>query len=452
MSESIQPNTTLLPVQIGALGSPFGGQFQALANAIADRLIIYLPTGASFWIDSVLPTANIGPGFLNGTDLYVWDAATGQYVNYLTNSGVVISAFPKLSFWYFSPTITNDPAANGNSLLAAYALAKASTPGGIPLSATNRAVVLVPPSGYNLGTQSLLMDAQFVDLIGMSTAAADQYIYSNVGVASSGVIIQTANDVKIHNISINNTNTTYSGTSDSTFPAAYFPSTTLALTEVKNCIFAADGTHTRCSRISIEYAGKYTGVVGGSGLFNDSASGTFVDCIGNGTGCFGGSGSASGTFINCKTSYDTTGSDHCFGFTFSGLAVGCIANGGSFGQGAGMSGTLISCSGGAFDKSLAGAIGVRYAAAVGLGRFENIRFVASTGSGGNNDAIQFSDVSNSPCIKNCEFIAQGTGKSLFASSPLTVRAYGNNVGNTAKDASITLVPAAGTYFSAAGVT
>src|SRR5262245_49574459 len=69
--------------------------------------------------------------------------------------------------------VTKSAATNGLRLKAAYGAAKASLPNGNPLAANNRAVVLVPPGRYDLGDGQLLMDTDFVDLIGVSTARDD---------------------------------------------------------------------------------------------------------------------------------------------------------------------------------------------------------------------------------------------------------------------------------------
>jgi len=64
-------------------------------------------------------------------------------------------------------------AGNGAALIAAYARAKLMTPNGAALSATNRALVLVPPGVYDVGTTRLEIDTDFVDVEGFGVCRAD---------------------------------------------------------------------------------------------------------------------------------------------------------------------------------------------------------------------------------------------------------------------------------------
>jgi len=59
---------------------------------------------------------------------------------------------------------TGTDADRGNALATAYTTAKSLTPNGRPLSAENRATVLIPPGGY-LRTTNITLDAEFVDLV-----------------------------------------------------------------------------------------------------------------------------------------------------------------------------------------------------------------------------------------------------------------------------------------------
>jgi hypothetical protein len=95
---------------------------------------------------------------------------------------------------YLTVQTTANPVTNGFNLLAAYNDAAVSTPHGAALSATNRATVLVPPGRYDLGADCLWLGTEYVDVVGMSTARDDQYIFG-IGAANgftTGVLRQTA--------------------------------------------------------------------------------------------------------------------------------------------------------------------------------------------------------------------------------------------------------------------
>ena len=57
----------------------------------------------------------------------------------------------------------------------AYAQAGALTRRGQPLSVTNRAMVIVPAGLYDLQTTQLLMNTEFVDLVGLSFTREEQH-------------------------------------------------------------------------------------------------------------------------------------------------------------------------------------------------------------------------------------------------------------------------------------
>lgn len=126
-------------------------------------------------------------------------------------------------------------AASGTNLLAAYAAAKALTPGGAALSASNRAVVALPTGGYDLATGLLTLDTDYVDLVALSPSlgrpndwadydsgdesaygAADNYyppstlIYGTAvrnkgaGTGNYAVVNQTCNDVRLHGFGVAN--------------------------------------------------------------------------------------------------------------------------------------------------------------------------------------------------------------------------------------------------------
>lgn len=92
------------------------------------------------------------------------------------------------------------PTYNGAALLAAYEQAKLLTPNGAALSATNRAAVLVEPGVFDLDDQTLTLDTEFVDLIGLDE--------SNTLITSSvSTVAQTDDDIEVAGVTIQCTHT-----------------------------------------------------------------------------------------------------------------------------------------------------------------------------------------------------------------------------------------------------
>ncbi|NBP58805.1 hypothetical protein EBU71_20125, partial [bacterium] len=226
---------------------------------------------------------------------------------------------------------------------------------------------------YDLGAQSLTLDAQFIDIIGSTKNRNSHYIRSNVGVTNSGTIIQTANNVILQNLTIENTNTTYSPNGTSSDAVAYSPSANLNLTYIENVRFLANDINVFSMRLAIQYSGTYINCIAGNYAFGGNfggfgastggtLSGTFRDCTGGtasfsgATGDFGLGGILSGSFRNC------TGGDYSFGGavmvggTLSGTFINCTGRNFSFGHGGRfvgsggvLSGTFRNCRGGNFS-------------------------------------------------------------------------------------------------------
>jgi hypothetical protein len=244
---------------------------------------------------------------------------------------------------YIIVEVTADPVVNGQNLLAAYAEAKTLTPHGQSLSTSNRAVVLLPPGQYDLQTTTLALDAEYVDLEGLSADRDKQHIHGTTVVTDTGVISQTANDVRLANLFVEITRD--SGDITPSKPAAYFPEGDETTTVIRNCHFkAVDETYAYSMRTDIEYPGTYEQVTGYTRAFGTgaAASGTFTDCTGGDASFGGDQGTASGTFTNC------TGGDASFGggrATASGTFTGCNGGMWSFGGDGTASGTFTDCTG-----------------------------------------------------------------------------------------------------------
>jgi len=310
--------------------------------------------------------------------------------------------------------------ANGTELVAAYANAKTLTPGGNALSAGNRHTILVLPGNYLVGDGSLVLDTEFIDIIGISPyTGATVYStgftdYGDTIIYSTGHTLgQTANNVCIANLCLLTTSASkyaWNVTSAlSTFTrlinvlitnssaisnAAMNPSLLSwagAYTDVRcwnessfgnvNTVVVS-GTFLRCK------AGGYSFGCGVSAGNNSLVSGTFTDCEADGASfgtngtasgtfrrcvfvsiegiaspMFGGNQIAQGTFEDCEANGVANGS---FGLTASGTFLRCRTatgaspiGGGGFGSGASgvASGTFIDCEAGASSFGTSGANG-----------------------------------------------------------------------------------------------
>lgn len=212
--------------------------------------------------------------------------------------------------------------ASGTNLLAAYTAAKSLTPGGNALSATNRAVVFIPPGRYDLNGGFLTLDTQYVDVVGLSTDRTATVITSAFTDITKGTIIQTANDVHASNLTVEKSNDTDG--------SAYYPSNDLDLTVWHDVEFSASDNAAYSMRTEIEYSGTFIDCESGSLGFGSSgtASGTFIDCEA-GADSFGTYGTASGTFIRCRGDVYSFGCGG--GAAASGTFIDCEVTGAGFG-------------------------------------------------------------------------------------------------------------------------
>ena len=244
--------------------------------------------------------------------------------------------------------------ANGTALLAAYTAAKALTPNGAVLSATNRATVLIAPGKYDLNGSMLTLDTQYVDLAGLSSDRLHTLITSATAGQNSGTVVQTASDVRLANLTLQNTLGNTDVEDSATKPAAYMPTTNLSMTVCDNVRFIGTGT-ANAMRSAVQYSGTFTRCEANPHGFGylAAASGTFTDCVTARHG-FGYGASASGMFRRCTAGwagfgYGPTGTFHeCSGNTPSwngvigGLLFNCVLYGGSFGT-RGTGGFLMGC-------------------------------------------------------------------------------------------------------------
>lgn len=231
-------------------------------------------------------------------------------------------------------------AENGTALLAAYTAAKALTPNGAALSATNRACLLIFPGVYDLDASVLTLDTDYIDLIGVGGAKFWDVPSPLITSTGNTITNSTTAMVLIKNIAMD----------------MYYPSGT-DLAWLEDCYIedmrygiAYTGRYIRCKSISNRaYGGGNGGIA--SGYFEQvdastgqwafggnggSCSGTFVDCIG-GNGSFGGiygpapgaDGDVSGKLYGCRAG------NYSFGYNADIAATArlynCIAGTNSYG-------------------------------------------------------------------------------------------------------------------------
>jgi hypothetical protein len=231
-------------------------------------------------------------------------------------------------------------AQSGDNLASKYAQAKSLTPGGSALSQANRATLLILPGTYTFtpgaGNAGLLLDADFVDLVGAGTSPAAVVIASN-----GRTVVQTANDVLISGLSLKST-ALLDGASDADGDAAYFPSSNLPATRLLN-VYATS------HRVDVVYSGHYEGCVAGDYAFGSGLEGT-AEFSGVAVRCQAGDFSF-GTMLFSGTAHYCTAGEHSFGGSFSGgagefsgYAEGCVAGDYSFGSDTGVfSGEAVNC-------------------------------------------------------------------------------------------------------------
>jgi hypothetical protein len=221
------------------------------------------------------------------------------------------------------------PATNGLNLIAAYARARALRPHGQPLSATNRAALLLWPAKYQVADGALVLDTEYVDLVGLGAPEATR-------IESDGnALVQTASDVLIQNVTLHCASTVPL-TFTASDKAAYFPADNLARARLRHCVLSA-ANNGLGMRLGVTYAGYYEHVTcgprgwGGPGHFTGAA----LNCSA-GDYSFGSGGMSAGFTTNCTAG---TGSFGAAGGGFHGVAKNCTAGHESFGG----SGWLIGC-------------------------------------------------------------------------------------------------------------
>lgn len=355
-----------------------------------------------------------------------WDA--------MTATGDVIASTSN----YIIVSTSASATGNGTALRNAYAAAKLFTPNSLPLSATNRAVLLLLPGTYDLATTPLTMDTEFVDLVGLSEEPRHVFITSQVIVSDSGTIVQTANNVTIRNVSIDRTGAPAGTGAGRT--AAYFPnrastviqswtSNGTTATVTSNGHGLQDGDSVRITGSgNTNFDGAYTitridnnsftfpSTVNSSGLIGTATErfdDTYIEnCRFSGTTDSGMRGAVeyAGTYRRCVGGAESFGGafagNGVSGALASGLFEDCTGGASSFGRGI-ASGTFTRCTGG--NSSFGGTASGTFTDCSALGTGFSIAdgtFLRCSGSGYSFGASFGGTASGT--LTDCSWIGSGT--------------------------------------------
>ena len=282
--------------------------------------------------------------------MYGWD-----------NSGVtpLLSSDEQLYNAVFTvPAGSGNDSYNGQALRDTLSIANSY----MMLSASNRAVVLIPPGTYSLGkTTALELDTNYVDLVAMNSMssglsdggaiAGDTIIYGEI---AGGVVQQTADDVRIIGVTIQQNK-------DDHFCLSILNATDSASCLYKNLTFTTNGgagvhavsiSHTNHNATWIECNTDLPGFL--QFVSGGDFGGKIMRCSG-GSGSFAGNDdiavdvnlSFSGYAEDCSAgTYSFAGTRGGGDATFDGDAVRCRVQGNGFGSSNGGTGPYTAlCSG-----------------------------------------------------------------------------------------------------------
>lgn len=104
---SLPNQSPSVPLKIVTTAIPPNQQFdwQTFLAALPQLMQVLTISGSFFWSDTTLPTTNIGPGFLNGDTLYVWDTGLGKYILMPVDASQITGDFtPEQLGYILSPT------------------------------------------------------------------------------------------------------------------------------------------------------------------------------------------------------------------------------------------------------------------------------------------------------------------------------------------------------------
>lgn len=206
---------------------------------------------------------------------------------------------------------------NGTALTSAYTTAKSATPGGAALSASNRYTIYLLPGVYDLGSGALTLDAQYIDIVGISTNSGQRDLGTAPTTDMGETIIKSSQTTINININANTHDIALVNlciyTSDAT--QTYSAITTVYSqfgTDLKvyNCLIVGQSTNSHTMPWDKSVGGIwvdtrcYANRAFGKAVFSTlTVPGTFIRCIMGPNSMSGGEGgtalTVSGTLIDC---------------------------------------------------------------------------------------------------------------------------------------------------------
>lgn len=189
------------------------------------------------------------------------------------------------------------PILNAKAVIAAYTIAKALTPNGNALSATNRVTVELGPGTYDFtnnafGTAIFTMDTAFVDLVGRDGSDSTILLFDGSG-AHNNYFNLNADNIILKGL-------TFKATANATF--------------FKWGSVAAANTNSLHIDVQVmQFAGGTAPCMGFDAAIT-TFGGTYIRCKAGGRGCWGGAPfTCSATFIECEQIVGNVGIRACFG-------------------------------------------------------------------------------------------------------------------------------------------
>jgi len=252
---------------------------------------------------------------------------------------------------------TKDAIQNGIDLLKKYSEISV-----IGLSLNDRYIIYLEPGTFDLGSSSLILNKNYVDIVGLNEANKS-IITSNIGALNNGTINQLVDYISFANLVVKNINSSFESpwhtlslTDDdrryfdarlSDLPSAYYfnlsPGQNYNATYIENVDFITLNDSIQSMRIGVSYNGVYKNVSAGlfSFGFKGAANGKFINCTADSFSFGSFAGEVNGYFENCKSKNWSFGPNSML---VAGKFVNCQANQNSFGVNAKINnGSYINC-------------------------------------------------------------------------------------------------------------
>jgi hypothetical protein len=308
--------------------------FKFQSGAGAGKVLTSDASGVGTWIT---PAAGVGtPGFTITSGILTANQTNIDNGTAGTNAFCIVGG-------------SGSAVTNAANLLAAYTAAKTKTPNGAALNTANRYTILLLPGVYDLGTNTLTLDTQFIDIVGVSpnTGAityADRVDLGDTLIKGSGSVVKLTSgpgDIRVANIAIFTSGLgsfSYAFDSSVNIPGPFKMQNVLVdgtgggndAPMVVGVTWGGVFIDVRCWHPRAFGAAFSSGGDISSGTFirckalatsfGMTASGTFIDCE-----CDAGMGktTANGTYIRCREVVNAGDGGTLMGGTFTGTAIDC---------------------------------------------------------------------------------------------------------------------------------